>query len=255
MDGFKPDDIKAPVLTKDECTNAINDLCQKNYVQVNRKFIDPIKQGDLRFALFSFIKAPGVEPDKDGVFGVAKIRGAFYTEEDAALKAEEIVKDVDSTNSIYTCRIGFPFPLVQRGFAENLQEIDLSKKTEETISQNVREKRRQEEREMKEIEERRQELYKDVDPNKETDPQEEYVTHRVKLAHLRYAICEHSSKIKECEILKENCKKFLKEQMELHPEYEEKYLDRYKQGRRAANIPEETDLTGFMKFMDSSLDD
>ena len=250
-----------PPLTPSELEVAVKELhlttCTTggcNFPRVNRKFCDPLKHGEPKFALFSFVKSKDAVADRDGFFGVAKIRGAFYCQEDADKKAEELIRDVDSTNSIYTCVMGTPFPLVAQGYAEDVAEIDLQNKVETAIAENVREKRNQEKKEMQELSARKEALMKDIDPNTKEDPEEKYVEQRVKLAHLKYAIDEHGRKLVECKELKDKCVAFLKEQCIENPDFEKNYLERYRRGRRAANIPEETDLTGFMKFMSDELD-
>jgi hypothetical protein len=248
---FNPTDATAQPLTKQQTSDAVSQLVidTTKFPQINRKLVDPIKNGDPRFALFSFIPTAGATPDKDGVFGVAKIRGAFYTSKEADARAEEIISNVDSTNSIFTCFIGVPFALVPRGKAIDTTEIDLKNKTEKTISENIRIKRNAEKKEMEEIEERRADLLADV--SKEPTDEDTYIEQRVKLAHLRYLIIEHKAKLKECEEAELKVRDKLRE---MPKDFEETYMDRYKEGRRKANIPEETDLSGFMKYMTEPID-
>jgi len=249
-----PDSMNEPMLEGENVINAISDLyVTKPYPKINRKFIDPPMQGEPRFALFSYVKAPDVAADKDGFFGVAKIRGVFYTADEADKRAEELIKSVDSVNSIFTCMVGVPFPLVCSGHATETTEVDLQQKTEVAITENAREKRQKEQKEMDEIKERRENLMKDVDPNIDKS-EDTYVEQRVKLAHLKFNISEHEIKRKECIELKAKVLAYLIEKSKLNPEYEETYMKRYKEGRRAAHIPEDTDLTGFMKFMADPLE-
>jgi hypothetical protein len=256
MDSFIPTDPKALPLSTEECRVATQELHSNSmWPKINRKMFDPIKQGDHRFALFSFIKSASATPDADGFFGVAKIRGSFYTEQDAAVKAEEIIRDVDSTNSIYTCLIGAPIPLVVRGHAAELSEVDLQNKIEKCISENVKAKRLAEKKEMDEIMERRDALMKnDGKIAEDDDPEKKYVEQRVKLAHLRYVVEEHAAKHIECSELAEITRQNLLETLKEHPEYESGYLERYKRGRRDAHVPESSDFTGFMKFMADPLE-
>lgn len=233
----------------------MNDLFSRSdaYPRVNRKIVDPPGKRQPKYALFSFVKATDVVPDADGFFGVAKIRGCFDTEEEAEERAEELMREVDSTNRIYTCLIGMPFPLVTKGFAKNVSEVDLRNKIEKTISDNARAKRREEEKEMREMKERQEALMKNdgsIDPSEE----DKYVEQRVKLAHLRYAIAEHEAKRIECRQLELLVRRSLAEAKDRNPEFETNYMERYKRGRREANIPEETDLTGFMKYMADPID-
>lgn len=251
---FKPTDLKAkPLDDENDIATAVQQLVvhddRLTWPKVNRRFIDPIKSTMPKFALFSFIKAPGVEADESGFFGVAKIRGVYYNQDDADCAAEEIIRNVDSTNSIFTCILGHPFPLVCRGNANELTEVDVQKKVESAISTNVREKRNQEQKEMSDINERAENLHRDVDPAKDKNYEDEYIEQRVKLAHLRYTINEHAIKAAECKVSKEKTIKYLLDAVAKNPEYEDVYLERYRESRRKAHIPEDTDGTGFMKYM------
>lgn len=250
MDSFSPNDIKAEPLNASETAAAVSDLFSPvKFRSVNRKLVDPAKPGEPRFALFSFAKSAGSTADKDGFFGVAKIRGVFYTEAEAANRAEEIIREVDSSNSIFTAICGQPFPIVDRGHSAELTEIDVSKKTEKIISDNVKAKRKAEEKEIREIEERRQELMNDDGTIKESDnPEDAYVQKRLKLAQLRYNIKEHRSKAEQCEEMEKETVKDLIDAQKDHPEYEENYIKRYQAARRKANIPEDTDFSGFMTY-------
>jgi DNA repair exonuclease SbcCD ATPase subunit len=240
---------------------------------VRRKFIDPPRNGEPRFALFSYIDTLDSEllsflnglslTDDDRVKlesiknkrikGVAKIRGAFYSQEEAEKRAEELIKDVDSTNSIFTCVIGSPFPLVASGFAAETSEIDLQQQTEHAIAQNVKDKRQKEKKEMEEIRQRQEELEKDISKPTDEANEEEYIQHRVKLAHLRYAIQEHSKKGQECLELERKCVEWLVEMKGKHPEFETSYLQKYMKARRAAGIPEVHDFEGFMKYLNEPI--
>lgn len=257
MDSFLPTVFSGEKkLSSKECASAVKKLHDRQlYRSVNRRLCDPVKPGEPNFVLFSFIPSTGATPDTNGFYGVAKIRGAFFNVEDADKRAEELIRDVDSANTIYTTICGSPFPLVVKGFAKDTVEIDISKKVEQTISDNVRAKRKADEKEMREIEERRRSLFTDDGQIiKAVDPAEKYVEQRVKLAHLRYAIQEHYAKLEECKKLEASAREHLKECIAEHPEYEENYLSRYKEGRRKANIPEATDFTGFMKFFADPID-
>jgi len=251
MDSFVPLNSKEKPLSEEECAAAVSKLYNaKPFRSVNRKLHDPYKYGEPRFGLFSFIKADGATADKDGFLGVAKIRGVFYTEQEAADKAEEIIRDVDSTNSIFTTLVGVPFAIEDKNHALELTEIDISKKIEKVISDNVRAKRKAEEKEIREIEERRKALVNnDGTINESDDPGEMYIRLRVKLAHLRYGIREHTAKANECIKLEKSVRQQIIECKAEHPEYEENFIDRYKAGRRNANVPESTDFGGFMSYL------
>lgn len=240
-------------LTKGELTAAMKELSVTSpFPKLNRKFVDASVPGEPKFALFSYIPTQNSKPDEDGFYGFAKVRGCYHTIEEAQARAETIVRDIDSTNSIFTCRIGAPFPICTTGHSETTDEIDLRQKTEDTISQNVRSKRRQEQKEIEEIKAKEEELKADV--VKGPDPEEDYITHRVKLANLKFMIHEHDIKKQECEKLRDTCLVWLLEAKKENPEFETKYMDKYMESRRKANIPDDAEMSGFMNYMKDPLE-
>jgi hypothetical protein len=251
------------------------------YPNIQSRYCDKIDYQQPRFSLFSFIPYPDKElqsllvtlkeqPDlpeetkatiekietrKPPILGVGKIRGAFYTLDEANKKAENIIQDSDSTNSIFTCMIGVPFPLVAEGYSNDTHTVNIEKETEDAIAQNVREKRRKEQKEIEEIKRREEALKDDVKKDPTLSSEENYITHRLKLAHLRSNLAAHNIKIKECQDLKEKCISWLLEQQKDHPEYEDNYVDRYMKARKEANIPDDHAPEGFMKYLRDPIED
>lgn len=256
MESFKLLNASESPLNADESAAALSALYTPRPFRIaNRNCVDPIKHTDPTYFLFTFVPCKDAVPDKSGWYGVAKVRGFGHTLEEVDLRAKEIIENVDSSNSIFTGVCGRPFPLVTTGLASDLVEVDVSKKTEQIISDNVRAKRKAAEKEIKEMEERRAALVKeDGTINDDISPQELYIQERVKLAHLKYACFEHLSKRDECLKSIDRVKAYLKDANTTNPEYEENFIERYKEGRRKANIPEETDFVGFMKFIAEDID-
>ena len=259
-------------IAKDKLVKAVD-----KFPRVNRHFVDPLRAGDPKFALFSYIEHPDVDMIKfhddimgslkpkhkkqlaelnarsQWVKGVAKIRGAYVTQQEAEARAEEIVRDIDSTNSVFTCIVGAPFPLVTEGMAEEVNEIDLQQQTEHAIANNVRKQRRKEQREMEDIKRREEELRRNAEKDPNIDDLENYIAQRVKLSHLRYSINEHTKKKAECVENEKNVVEWLLDMKSRHPEFEEKYMEKYMAGRRAAHMPADHEPEGFMKYMDDPL--
>ena len=69
-------------LTEEETTNAVNDLVVRDFVKkypaTERTFADPSIPGQ-RLCLVSFVPSVDAKPDKDGVYGMIKVRGSFET--------------------------------------------------------------------------------------------------------------------------------------------------------------------------------
>jgi hypothetical protein len=240
---------------------------------INRRMVDPPKSGEPKFALFSYIENTQMEDFINSIKstltdeqrerlislqstqckGVAKIRGAYMTQQEAEVRAEEIVRYVDSSNSIFTCIIGVPFPLVSKGMSEELNEVDLKNQTESTIAKNVRNQRLKEQKEIEEIKQREDELMRNAEKDPNADDQDNYIAQRVKLAHLRYSIEQHVKRHSECIENEKQCVKWLLDMKSRKPEFEETYMEKYLAGRKSAHIPDDVEPEGFMKYMGNSL--
>jgi hypothetical protein len=277
---FKPTHASnTPSLSKEEVQVAKGELVKgvNAFPRVNRRFADPPIAGQPKFALWSYIDKPDtdmisfLDKIKDSlkpehkkqlaelnarpplVKGVGKIRGAYLTQREAEERAEEIVRDVDSTNSVFTCIVGVPFPLVTKGMSEEVSEIDLQNQTEHTIAQNVRKQRQKDQKEMEDIKRREEELLRNAEKDPNADDEENYIAQRVKLAHLRYSIAEHEKKQAECVENEKKVVKWLVDMKSRNPNFEKKYMEKYMAGRKAAHIPDDHDPEGFMKYMNDPL--
>jgi hypothetical protein len=253
METFTPVNATEPPLTKEETAAAVGELYKREPFRIaNRNLVDPLRPTDPRYFIFSFIKAPGAIADPDSkILGVAKVRGMGYTVEEMDARARELIENVDSTNSIFTGVCGMPFPLVDSGFASEVIEVDLSKQTEKIISDNVRAKRNAAEKEMREIEERRNRLVnKDGSLNEpNVEPLDIYIGERSKLAQLKFEINEYIKKIQERRDVLKTVKEYVLRMESENADFKEKFVERYKQSRRAVGIPEDTDFSGFMTFL------
>lgn len=268
-----------PSLSNKEVQVAKEELVKNvsKFPRVNRRFVDPPKAGEPKFALFSYIDHPDVDMAKfldeikdslnpehkkrlaelearpQLIKGVGKIRGAYVTQQEAETRAEEIVRDIDSTNSVFTCIVGTPFPLVTEGMSEEVSEIDLQQQTEHVIAQNVRKRRQKDQKEMEELKRREEELMRNAEKDPNADDEDNYVAQRVKLAHLRYSIEQHVQKHAECVENEKKVVEWLVDMKSRNPEFEEKYMEKYMAGRKAAHIPDDHVPEGFMKFLNDPL--
>lgn len=276
---FSPTDATTPSLSKEEAQVAKDELVKgvNAFPRVNRRFVDPLRAGEPKFALFSYIDKPDadmisfLDEIKDSlkpehkkrlaelnarpqlVKGVGKIRGAYLTQREADQRAEEIVRDIDSTNSVFTCIVGVPFPLVTEGMSEEVSEIDLQNQTEHAIAQNVRRQRQKEQKEMEDIKRREEELLRNAEKDPNADDEENYITQRVKLAHLRYSIDQHVKKHAECVENEKKVVEWLVDMKNRNPKFEKTYMEKYMAGRKAAHIPDGHRPEGFMQYMNDPL--
>lgn len=242
-------------LSENEVASAMQELnitnFTKKFPRVEKFYADPVLPGQT-YSLVSFVPAKGATPDSDGVYGMVKVRGTFATEDEAMLRAEHLIRNVDSYHSIYHTYVGRPFPLAKtRKYISETSEVDIKKKAVESTSEEVRKKRDEERQVMKEIEERQQELFKDVE-KKEEDPYEVYTELMVKKAQLSWT---YSETLKKMEDMKKNIIKSreqLKNMDEQSDEYRKQYMDRYMEARRKAGLPD--DDNSFIKYMAEDLD-
>ncbi|ASZ85157.1 177L [Cherax quadricarinatus iridovirus] len=268
-----PGSKKIKPLSDEETEIATQSLCKDLFPKVNRKIVDPYKAGEPKFALFSFIDAPDEQlnaflkriecelcPDsleelqkireRPGVIrGVAKIRGAYMTQNEANDRAEEIIQDIDSMHSIFTCLIGHPFPLISQGMAEEINEVELKNQVEKTVKQNEKEQKRKEQRQIDEIMRRQEELEAESEKPHEYDI-EDYLTDKIKLGNLRAMLDKNSSNKTEFSIKEERSRNFLITKQRERPDFEENYFDLF-QKVATPNMKSET----LMNYLQKPLND
>ena len=111
-------------ILKDKLNIDIRDYQTETY------FCDP-SIFNQQIGLVSFVPSKGATPDKDGFYGMMKIRGNYVNEEEANIKAEDLIRNVDSYHEIFHCKVGKPFPITNStNFSEEIKEIDIKKKSD-----------------------------------------------------------------------------------------------------------------------------
>jgi hypothetical protein len=247
-------------------------IVSSTFPKINRRFIDPPVQGEPKYALFSFIKSPDyamknflhkiesflpedhqkelkdLNERKSVIHGIGKIRGAYFTEQEANMAARKIVQNVDSANSIFTCIVGSPFALVNEGMSEEVAKIDVKNLVEQTLAENIRLKRVQEQKEKEEILARQDALKSAVKKDPVLTELENYITARVKLAHLRYSIDKHKTERELALKNEKSCIDFLLELESRNKTFDKEFLDYYLEGRKAAGVSDEYAFEGFLKY-------
>ena len=242
-------------LSNDDVSNAMKELVvtefTKKFPRVEKFYADPAIPNQV-FSLVSFVPSKGATPDQEGVFGMLKVRGNFATEDEAMLKAEDLIRNVDSYHSIYTTYVGRPFPLSSnKKYIRDTTEVDMKKKVVEETSKEVRKKRDEERKIMKEMEEREKELIADV-AKKDEDPYDLYTELMVKKAQLTWTYSETQKKMDEMKNSIIKARADIVKMKEENPDYHEQYMDRYMTARKKAGLP--ADDNSFMKYMAEDLD-
>ena len=250
---WKPETSVDP-LTKTETIQAFKELNITSYTEkfpkVDRTYADPPINLQ-NYGLISFIPAKDAKPNKNGVYGFAKLRGNYASELEANQRAEYIIKNVDSYHKIFHTYVGRPFPLTESSeYSAEKTEVDIRNETTKNISNDIKHKKLEEQKTMQEIKDREKELIDDTSKDEE-DPEDLYTTLRVKKAQLSWTYLEHEKKMKE---IKEIIIKTRKEIEKLEGEsekYKEKYLEKYMNARKSAGIQmsEKERDESFMKFL------
>ena len=249
---WKPE--KAPALTDGQTDDAMKVLNNTDFTdkfpRVDKCYADPIIPMQI-YGLVSFTPAKGATPNENGVYGFAKLRGNYATEIEANERAEYLIKNFDSYHAIYHTYCGRPFPMtISSKYSAETTEVDIRKQTTESVSQNVKEKRNDEQQAMREIKDREEKLLQES-KKEEIDTYDDYITQRVKLAQLSFTYLEHQKKMVEVKDIIIKTRKVLKELDEEFPDYQNSYYDKYMQARKDAGLKEskmDADAN-FIKFL------
>jgi len=236
-------------LTTEETTNAMQDLVVKDFVQkypsTERTFADPSIPGQ-RLCLVSFVPSVDAKPDKDGVYGMFKVRGSYETEEECDTRAEQLIREVDSYHKIMHAFVGKPFPATTSSkWSADHTDIDIKKKATEVISKDIKKQRQDDKKEIDEIKDRERKLLEDVE--KDFDPYERYIELRVKKAQLVWTYIETRKKMDEMKDSILNTREEIKELDEENPDFISSYRDKYMQARKDAGLKE--DDASFLTYL------
>jgi hypothetical protein len=250
---WRPDQ-GAPQLSENEVTSAMEELNNVSFTskfpRIDRTYADPPPplQG---IGLLSFVPAKGAQPNANGVYGFAKLRGNYATQQEADQRAEFLIRNVDSYHQIYHTYVGRPFPMTASSkYSAETNEIDIRKEIVESVSNNVKQKKQDELKTVQEIKAREEALVADT-KKEEVDPYDEYITLRVKKAQLSWTYLEHVKKMKEIKDILVRTRKEIGKMEEENSEYKEKYYDKYMTARKESGFkdtPEELQAN-FMKFL------
>jgi hypothetical protein len=256
---WRPDQ-HAPALTAVQTQAAMEeknvDTFLSKYPVVDRTYADPVEPMQ-KIGLISFTPAKGATPNEKGIYGFAKMRGNYATEMEATQKAEYIIKNLDSYNTVYHAYVGRPFPLTESSdYSAETDQIDIKKDMRESVSHNVKQKKKEEYEEINEIKKREEALLEKQKPAQdgeeaEVDPYEEYITLKVKKAQLSWTYLEHISKMNEIKEIIKTTRETLDKYDKEHPDFKDSYYDKYMEARNHSGLDssKEANQNNFMKFM------
>lgn len=250
---YLPNNRRAPKLTNDQLQSAAEELIVDDFVErfprLERRFADPeiVSQ---RIGLISFVPAKGARPNDNGVYGFAKLRGNYATEQEAQERAVELLED-DSYHKIYHAFVGRPFPLTQSSkFSAKIDEVDLKKQIRESFNEDVRKKRQKEQKEIEEIQEREKMLLSESKQESE-NPDDSYTTLRVKKAQISWTYLETQKKLAEMEKIIIKTDQQIREMDQKDSSLAKQYFDKYIKAREEAGLKNDKDAfkNTFMRFL------
>lgn len=257
---WRPD--QDTVLTDEETIAAMKELNNNDFTEkfrkVDRNYAEPppLMQN---IGLISFTPAKGSSPNKNGVYGFAKLRGNFATELEANQRAEYLIKNIDSYHQIYHTYVGRPFPITTSSkFSKETTEIEMQKEIVESVSNNIKNKKKDDYETIKEIKQREQQLLQDTKVDKEDDPYETYITLQVKKAQLSWTYQEHQKKLKEVKDVIIKTRVELKDLDQEFPTFKDQYYEKYMKARNDAGLTSAEDKknsdSNFIKFLVEDVD-
>ena len=240
-------------LTVEQTTNAVSTLVNKDYIQLNfpktqRIRVDPPLQNQ-KIGVITFIPSKTAIADKDGVFGILKVRGTFEDEDKADVFTEDIIRNVDSYNENYYVYVGKDFPICVDNdkFCQSTKEVDIRSKLDGIAKEKIIEERKKEETEKREVQQRHQQLLTDVKTEKEFDDLEFYVSLRVKLAQARLMQEEYEQKLKQLGKTIKTTKEQIYALDEKFPTYIKQYEAKYTQAIDAIGGDHNNKMLQYMK--------
>ena len=241
-------------LSKVNADNAVKDLVVPplaNYPKLDRMYADPLLMNQ-KFTLVSFIPSKTATPDKDGIYGMIKIRGTFATEDEANARAEYLIKNVDSYHKIYHTFTGRPFPATcSSKFSHATAEIDIRNKIRNIVSDNVRKQKDDENKVINEIKDREKLLLDESKRNQNNEPEdplETYTTQKVKYAQLVWTYKETQKRIDELRKIITKTRDEISKTESENPTFKDKYFEKYTKAREDAGLVEDNE-NSFMKYL------
>lgn len=244
MNKLPEEDPGRAVLTKKEWSEAKTDLIGNDFVKLKyprtmKLHADPPIGGQF-IGLISFIPSKDAVPDKQGCFGVLKLRGNFENENRADKYAETLIRQHDSYAVIDYCYVGKHFPLMvdNSAYRAATKEIDIRKKVDETVREDIKKKREVEKQEMEAVQERHRALMADVSEEKEKnfDDIDFYLQLRVKKANLQYRMDDLVKRIDESKDLIAQVSEEIKTLDKEHPEFRDQFIEKYKSALETSGI-------------------
>ena len=245
-------DFNKEPLNNEQVEIAKEELVNKEHIKLypaqERAFADP-SIDEQEYCLVSFVPSVTAKPDKDGIYGMVKVRGTYNTLEKCDKRAEFLIREVDSVHKIYIAGVGKPFPITNMStFSKDINKV----KIQDMLSEELQHEKTKEQKELEEIRAREKEiLERNKKPQEELKPdiEEQYITNRVKKAQLTWTYINTMKKLKDMQANIVSCRGKIAEMDESNPELKSSYLDRYNAALKKVNLEQETD--SFIMYLEN----
>lgn len=255
-------DQKAPIhpqpLSNEQASSAVQELYTTTFVdkfpRVERLYVDPTYNNQI-YCLHSFVPTKNATPDEHGVFGFVKCRGSFNSIQEANQRAEFLIRNVDSYHDLHTTYMGRPFPVCAdtKKYIQETHEVDVRKRTIETISESIKQKRLDERNEIEDMKKREEELLKTSkevqEGSYEEEPVEKYTTLKTKRANLIWTFTSTQEKMKKMRESVFDAEQEIAKMDEEYPELKDQFYQKFVEKRREVGLPEDDDGDNFIKYL------
>jgi hypothetical protein len=242
-----------PTLSADEVKEAKEALVNTKFValkfpRAQRFRVDPPINQQNYYSLHSFTPSPGAKADKDGCFGVMKIRGVFGNLQEADAWAEHLIRSVDSLHEIHIGYVGKEFPLtLDPLYFSETHEIDMKKKMDDIERAHAKTVREKEQEDMETLKKREKELLDSSkkSPEEAKEDIDHYIALRVKCANILHVRDETLAKLEKFDQTRQETMAEIAEMDKAHPEYANDYLEKFKKSLEEVGIKD----TPLLKYM------
>lgn len=228
-------------LTNDQVSIAVNHLACRSYLnkfpQIQQLNVDDKLPRNQVIGLFTFTPSQDAKPDKNGLYGIIRLRGNFPTAEKADDHSKYLISHVSSYDEILYAPVGRDVPLAVdfEKYCLDQKEIDIQKGMDKITVDNLRKKIELENQESKEILEKKKKM---DEMNKITEKMggvakleitlDRYTELRVKFANQKLRKAELLQKLAECaSSLGRGRKEILEANLETKCEFVDKFMDNY----------------------------
>lgn len=227
-------------------------FCTMKFPRERRLRTDPDINGQT-YGIISFMPSPTALPDKQGCYGVIKLRGNFSSVQDAEGYGKFLLRKHDSYADYDLVRVGQEFPLMidNSAYTEENCEVNIKAIVDDISLSYIKKKKAEERAQREEVEDRHRKLVSKTssqDEEESIDDLEYYTTLRAKKAHCQWVIDENRKKISEAREALVSAMKEIASLDEKHPEYQTQFKRQYEKGLESVGTKmDENPLLAYMK--------